>query len=85
VTKPPPERLDTDDALEALETPDPDADIATRPHQKLDPASGLFERPGTDADLDEKTPPPRFLNRPGNDLDQTLPRNRQLRDDDDDE
>ena len=80
---PPPEQLDTDEANEALETLDPDDDLATRPHQKLDPASGLFERPSSDVDFDEKTPPPRFLQRPGSELDQTLPRDRHLRDDDD--
>jgi hypothetical protein len=80
----PPETLDDEDAADALDTLDPDADIATRPHQKLDPASGLFERPGSANEFDdEKTPPPRFLRRAGSELDQTLPRDRHLADDDD--
>jgi hypothetical protein len=85
------DRLSSDDLV--LEV-DPDDLLATRPHPKLDPIeperdpSELFARPSRDADdfeEEEKTPPPRFLQQPGAEHDQTLPRDRHLLDDDDED
>jgi hypothetical protein len=61
---------------------DPEDLLATRPHEKLEPAEPeLFP----DFEDEEKTPPPRFLQEPGADRDQTLPRERHLLDDDDED
>ena len=73
---------------------DPDDLLATRPFEKIDPIdpepSDLFARPpdptvADDFDDEERTPPPRFLQQPGNEHDATLPRDRHLVDDDDTE
>jgi hypothetical protein len=75
-------RPDDDDLAEV----DPEDLLETRPHEKLDDvdpeASDIFVE---DFEEEEKTPPPRFLQQPGNDFDQTLPRDRHLLDDDDED
>jgi hypothetical protein len=85
------DRLSSDDLVADL---DPEDLLTTRPHQKLEPvepeSSDLFARPvdpanADDFDDEEKTPPPRFLQQPGAERDQTLPRDRHLLDDDDED
>lgn len=85
------ERVTADDLVIEI---DPDDLLATRPVQKIEPIdpepSDLFARPpdpaaGGDFEDEEKTPPPRFLQQPGNDHDATLPRERHLVDDDETE
>jgi hypothetical protein len=83
------ERVPADEVADV----DPEDLLATRPHEKLEPMepdpSDLFSRPpdptaSDDFDDEERTPPPRFLQQPGNDHDATLPRDRHLVDDDED-
>jgi hypothetical protein len=82
------ERVSSDD--DELADLDPEDLLATRPHQKLDDNPDDVDPAASDILVDDfededKTPLPRFLQQPGSERDQTLPRDRHLLDDDDED